>query len=45
MQCTARELRPGDDERAAELAMVVGQVLAEPVPVAPLAGHATMPGP
>jgi len=42
VQLTAKEFRPGDAERAAELAMVVSQVFGEPVPAAPLAGHATV---
>ena len=39
---TAEELRPGDDEQAAQLAMVVSQVFGEPVPGAPLRGQATV---
>ena len=42
VQLTANEFRPGDAERAAQLAMVVSQVFGEPVPAAPLAGHATV---
>ena len=42
VQRTAEELQPGDDERAEQLAMVVGEVFGEPVPGAPLARHATV---
>ena len=37
-----RELRPGDDERAEHVALVISQVFREPVSAAPLAGHQTM---
>jgi len=39
---TAEELRPGDDQQAAQLAMVISQVFSEPVPGAPLPGQATV---
>ena len=39
VQRTAAELRPGDE---ADLAMVVSEVFAEPVPAAPLDGHQTL---
>ena len=42
VQRTTEELRPDDDERAGQLALVVSEVFAEPVPGAPLAGHATV---
>jgi len=42
VQAAAQELRPGEGERAEELAMVVSQVFREPVPDAPLDGHATV---
>jgi hypothetical protein len=42
VQLTARELRPGDDEQAAQLAMVVSEVFGEPVPGASLAGDGTV---
>ncbi len=42
VQRTAAQLRPGDEAQAAELAMVVSEVFHEPVPRAPLAGHATV---
>ncbi len=42
VQRTAAELRPGDEERAEQLAMVVSQVFGEPVPGDLLAGRATM---
>ena len=42
VQRTAAELRPGDDKQAAELAMVVSEVFAEPVPAEPLAGQLTL---
>jgi tetratricopeptide (TPR) repeat protein len=42
VQRTAAELRPGDDEQAEELAMVVSAVFGEPVPRAPLAGVETV---
>ena len=42
VQRTAAELRPGDDEQAEELAMVVSEVFGEPVPRAPLAGVETV---
>jgi tetratricopeptide (TPR) repeat protein len=35
-------LRPDDDEQVEHLAMVISQVFSEPVPGAPLAGHATV---
>ena len=39
VQRTAAELRPGDEEQAEQLAMVVSQVFGEPVPGVPLAGQ------
>ena len=42
VQLTAGELRPGDEEQAEQLAMVVSQVFSEPVPGAPLAGQETV---
>ena len=42
VQLTARELRPGDDEQAAQLSMVVSEVFGEPVPGASLAGDGTV---
>jgi hypothetical protein len=42
VQQTVAELRPGDDERAEQLALVVSEVFGEPVPGEPLAGQATM---
>ena len=39
---TAEELRPDDDERAEQLALVISQVFGDPVPSAPLARHKTM---
>jgi hypothetical protein len=42
VQRTAAELRPGDDEQAGQLAMVLSEVFGEPVPGAQLAGHATV---
>jgi len=41
VQLRAKELRPGDDERADQLAMVINQVFGGPPPDA-LAGHATV---
>jgi len=42
VQRTAAELRPGDDERAEQLAMVVSQVFGEPVPSEQPAGQQTV---
>ncbi len=42
VQLTAAELRPGDDDQAQQLAMVVSEVFGTTVPGAPLAGHATV---
>ncbi|MGO9965027.1 MAG: hypothetical protein ACLPUG_16575, partial [Acidimicrobiales bacterium] len=42
VQRTAEELRPSDEVQAEQLAMVVGQVFAEPVRGDPLANHATV---
>ena len=42
VQQTVAELRPGDDERAGQLAMVVSEVFGEPVPDAPPAEQATV---
>jgi DNA-binding beta-propeller fold protein YncE len=42
VQRTAEELRPGDDERAEQLAMVVSQVFGEQMPSAPIAGDTTV---
>ena len=42
VQRTAAELRPGDDERAEQLAMVVSEVFRMPLPAVPLAGNATV---
>jgi hypothetical protein len=39
---TARELRPGDGEKAGQLALVIGHVFEEPVPGEPLAGYETV---
>jgi hypothetical protein len=42
VQSTVTELRPGDDDRAEQLAMVVSEVFGEPTPEAPLGGQATV---
>ena len=42
VQLTAAELCPGDDMRAEEMAIMVGQLFKTPVPGAPLAGHETL---
>jgi NB-ARC domain len=41
---TAADLRPGNDEQAAQLAAVVSEVFGKPVPGSRLAEHATMLG-
>jgi hypothetical protein len=42
VQSTASELRPGDDEQAEQLAMVVSEVFGESAPETPLDGQATV---
>jgi hypothetical protein len=42
VQRTAGELRPDDEEQAAQLALVISQVFGYPVPAAPLAGRETV---
>ena len=42
VQAAAQELRPGDDERAGQVAMVVGEVFAAAMPGAGLAGQGTL---
>lgn len=42
VQLTAQELYPEDDDRAAQLAIVVSQVFSEPVPGVLVAGQATL---
>jgi tetratricopeptide (TPR) repeat protein len=42
IQQTARDLRPGDDGQAEQVALVISQVFGEPVPDASLARHATV---
>jgi hypothetical protein len=42
VQLTARELRPGDDEQAEHVALVISQVFREPVAGTPTAEHQTM---
>jgi Subtilase family len=42
VQLTARDLRPGGGEQAAQLAMVISQVFNEPMPRAQVAGQATL---
>jgi tetratricopeptide (TPR) repeat protein len=39
---TAAELCPSDQQRAGQVAMVVGEVFADPLPAAPLAGYPTL---
>jgi hypothetical protein len=42
VQLTAAGLRPGDDEPAIPLAMVISEVFGDPVPGVPLPGQATV---